>query len=117
VGHTGASQQVADVPLLDPHPPVLDAADLRPGAADLIPRPVGRDAGRLAQPAELVSQHDAEDRGAAACFVSGWLAAPLLARLDRTHPGSGNRLISTQCPPQTDGERHATALRGEAGGT
>ena len=115
VGHAVEGEQVLDVPLLEPHPPVLDAADLRPRAADLVPRLVGRDAARLAQAAELVSQHDAKNGRAAAWLIHGWLAGQFIAGLNRTHSGSGNRSIDNQCPLQMDGERRASALSGEAG--
>jgi hypothetical protein len=63
VGDAVEREQVRDVTLLEPDPPELEPADLGVEGADRVARGLPADATRLAQPAQLRAEHDAQHGG------------------------------------------------------
>jgi hypothetical protein len=66
VRHAVQRQQVRDIALLEADPAQLHSADLGAGRSDLPAGSVSADVLGLAQPSQLTSEQDAEDRRAAA---------------------------------------------------
>src|SRR5258706_8842454 len=87
VAHAVQREQVSYVSLLETDPAMLDPADLGPGGSDLVTGLLGRDPGRLAQPAQLGSEQDPQHSRTAGGIRQGRLC------VTRTRTGQLDRVL------------------------